>query len=456
MRSLLLLALVACKDGGTDDSAALDTSLPEPACVGFSDSPESWALSTPLVADYFTYSAAGLNRYWSLFDLDGDGLDDLLITAHGAHADAEEMGASWYVHFNTGEGFGAQVRWTLPVDHRELDGLYAANFVEAVLDIDGDGHADLVLATDPTTREVWGGAEDPHWRVYPGDGATGFATEPVSWRLPALRGPGAVHQAGVFTTRDLDGDGQVELVVTEAETGGNFGYADGAPHWRVHAREGQGFADAYAEWALPPSLDGYDGDYTHWTDTAYFTSATLDLTGDGLPDLVVPRDSAWPFPVFGEEGAWSWRVHENTGAGFAQSAIEWAVPDPLFDRTSSEAERVYSVSTEWRVLALDGLSPSLVVTRDPEEDAPFVEDGAPVWAVFSNTGAGFTAQHRSWSVPDEVFSTFWSGGGAADEGWFTNDLDGDGCLDLVLTAGLDLGHPESGEGAWSWQVYKGQ
>ncbi|MCB9797843.1 MAG: VCBS repeat-containing protein [Alphaproteobacteria bacterium] len=453
----LLLALVACKDDGDIDSGAPDTQVPAPECTGFSASPELWSTGALLVADYFTYSASGLNDYWSLFDLNGDGRDDLLITAHGNHDDAEQMGAHWYVRFSTGAGFGERVDWRLPFDHRELDGLYAPNYLEVVMDIDGDGLADLVLAQDPDTREVWGGEAAPHWKVYLGDGQTGFAEQAVDWGVPeGLSSPHEVHSNGRHTARDLDGDGQVELVVTLAPTGGNFGYAEGSPHWRVHARDGQGFSAGYSEWSLPPNPTGYDGAYTAWTDTAYTTNTTLDVTGDGLPDLVVPHSAQFPYGVFGDEGDWSWRVHVNTGAGFEVEPISWSVPDSLFTNPSDSAERVFPISTEWRTLQLDGRAPGLVVTRDPEADSPFVEDGQPIWAVFANTGVGFTDQHEAWTLPDEVFTTFWSSYGASDEGWFVNDLDADGCLDLVLTSGLDLGHPEPGDPDWSWRVYRGQ
>ena len=85
-----------------------------------------------------------------------------------------------------------------------------------------------------------------------------------------------------------------------------------------------------------------------------------------------------------------------------------------------------------------------------------MEDGETVWAIFDAAGPGFTDEHAAWSLPDPVFTALWSEGGAAAEGWFLRDMDDDGCSDLVLTSGLELGHPEAGDDTWQWWVYRGQ
>ena len=98
-----------------------------------------------------------------------------------------------------------------------------------------------------------------------------------------------------------------------------------------------------------------------------------------------------------------------------------------------------------------------MIATDPDTGAAFVDDdGAPLWAVFRSTGSGFEDLHSAWSVPDALISGLWSTGGGAAEGWTSLDMDGDGCLDLVLTAGLDHSHPEAGDETWSWRVYRGE
>ncbi len=461
MRRILLslpALLLACNEAETDKADTL-VALPPPACTGFADEPEVWNIGDVLIADYFMVSSDGLGQYWSLADLDGNGLPDLIQHAHGNHDDAETMGEHWYVWFNDGTGFGPKVDWVLPFDHRELDGLHAANSIEVVMDIDGDGHLDLVMARDPDTGEVYGANQTPYWRVYKGDGATGFSSEVTEWSLPAVDRLQHIHQRGWFTVRDLDGDGVVEMVHTRSETDHPHGWEDGHPHWRVYRLNStfDGFEPTYEEWALPESPVGYGNEWTQWTDDSYFTNTTIDVTGDGRPDLVSPRGFNWPYAVFGADTNQPyWNVYENTGAGFAASPIQWKVPHETFNFPSEAGDRLYPVSSTYRTFNLMAERPGLVLAADPDTGEGFTEDGTPVWAVFRNTGQGFESEHTSWTLPDPVFDSFWHLDGRVTEGWVTTDMNGDGCQDLVLTAGLGLEEWSQELGQWSWWVFPGR
>jgi len=459
MRTALLsvcVLLFACGEA-EDKSDAGTIVLPPPACTGFADTPESWPIAAPLIADYFMLSSDGLGQYWSLLDFDGDGLPDLIQHAHGNHDDAEAMGSHLYVWLNTGAGFSDRIDWTLPFDHRELDGLHAANSVELVMDIDGDGDVDLVRAQDPETRDVFGADTVPHWKVWKGDGATGFSSEAVDWALPDVGRMDSVHQRGWSTVRDIDGDGVVELVHTRSETNHPHGWEDGHSHWRVYRLDGDGFSQTYEEWSLPDSPEGYGNEFVSWTDDSYFTSTALDVTGDGLPDLVNPRTWQWPNDVWGaDNGNYHWKVYENTGTGFAANPTNWSVPHAVFDNPSEAGDRLYPTSDTFRTMDLMAERPALVLAADPETGDGFIEDGGPVWAAFRNTGVGFENQHTSWTVPDTVFDTFWHLDARVTEGWVTTDMNGDGCQDLVLTAGLDLLRPTDEDTLWNWWVYLGE
>ena len=454
--SVVCALLLACNDSDKPAGNSL-VELPPPACTGFADEPEPWPIAAPLIADYFMLSSEGLGQYWSLFDVDGDGLPDLIQHAHGNHDDAELMGSNWYVWKNTGTGLGERIVWTLPMDHRELDGLHAANSIEVVLDIDGDGNADLVQAMDPETREVPGAEATPHWRVWRGDGESGFATEALEWALPAVGRLAAVHQRGWHTVRDLDGDGVVELVHTRSETDHPHGWEDGSSHWRVYRLDGDGFSSTYEEWPLPPSPVGYGNEFTSWTDDSYFENTTMDVTGDGLPDLINPHEFGWPYAVYGADSDKPhWMVYENTGAGFSDTAMKWTVPHEDFAYPHEGGDRLYPVSGTFRTFDLMAERPALVLAADPETGEGFSEDGKPVWPAFRNTGSGFETQHTSWSLPDGVFERFWHLDARVTEGWVTTDMNGDGCQDLVLTAGLDLGVPTEDDTVWTWWVFPGR
>ena len=358
--ALLSLCLaVACDKGPDGDTAAAsdsdptghdsaaDTDSPPEACAGFSADYDLWDVPGPWVYDYFM-SARDVGSYLSLLDLTGDGLPDLVVTQ--PHAGEPDPGAAWRVFPSTGAGFGGEITWAVPTD--DLDHPHDPNFHHATLDVDGDGLPDMVRAQDPDTLAAWGGDADPHWRVALNTG-DGFAAE-VDWPVPSALFD-QVHANASYqnwTTLDLDGDGQVELIHTsDPDTAGNFGFTDGAPHWRVYPVEGQGFADQPEAWALPEGLDVRDGWYTSASDTAYGKWTTSDIDGDGLLDLVVPRSDAYPYPVWGEAGAWYWQVHFNRGDGFDAAGASWSIPSDFFDFPSEHGDWVVRTSTAWATRA---------------------------------------------------------------------------------------------------------
>ncbi|MCB9743681.1 MAG: putative metal-binding motif-containing protein, partial [Alphaproteobacteria bacterium] len=206
-------------------------------------------------------------------------------------------------------------------------------------DLDGDGYAQALDCDDTN------GAVNPGATEVAGDGLDndcdastclnpGFASAATSWALPG--GYGTDHLTGMsnsgycssgydipsYTTMDLTGDGLADLVVTYHCGDGSLGDTT----WAVHENTGGRFAAAATSWALP---GGYGAD--HFTQTAnsgYCSSGydipsytTMDLTGDGLPDLVVTYHCG-----DGSLGDTTWAVHENTGTRFAANPISWSLP----------------------------------------------------------------------------------------------------------------------------------
>lgn len=449
MRCLILglaTALTACsaepQPDGTDEAAY------EELCTGFAPAAETWEVPAPFVYDYFMTGRERVGDYWSLVDLDGDGVQDLVQHHHAANADADEMADSWYVWWSDGTGFGAKTSFSLPLDHREIEGLNAANYTQTVLDIDGDGVLDLILPQDPVTRDIWDADGARHWQVYVGAGRSGFSSAATAWSVPEPFDH-QVHseRTGGFgwTTFDLDNDGLVELVHTvSTDNAGTWGYPDN-PHWRVHRNTGAGFEAAWEEWPLPEAPDGRDGWFRFHTSLGPLQAVrTQDVTGDGLVDLIAPLSGAWPNPVWGADDTPHWRVYENTGVGFAADWIEWKVPSADYTFPGSAADWVVETSRAWDTLRTGAGGQNLLVA------------GASGWSVHRNTGKGFQEAGTPWATPDAVFDELYSDGGAVDEGWTTTDLDADGCLDLVLTSGLDLGHPADTDTTWSWQVWRGE
>ena len=128
------------------------------------------------------------------------------------------------------------------------------------------------------------------------------------------------------------------------------------------------FALQSVDWPLPPGLgpdqlnDTFE-DSDFYCQEGFFTVATLDLTGDGAPDLVQTDDCD-----VGGVGTANWLVYENTGSGFAPNPTSWALPpglgpDQLND--TYEDSDFYCEEGFFTVATLDladGPAPDLVLT----------------------------------------------------------------------------------------------
>lgn len=256
-----------------------------------------------------------------LFDLDGDGLPDLVATTAlegfgprqvPGYGEGEPR---WRFLRNTGEGFAPAVGWPVPDLNRgpePLGGLHAPEAADLGLggvnwtlaDLDGDRRPDLVVLSAPGLREVPGlAAGEPHWEVYANTGS-GFEPTPRRHAVPALAsaagptGPFSLVnvEAALWALLDFDGDGKADLLQTGVARDGADPVPPGfpeAPAWLLHRHEGGGFAAVGTTVGLPDGgldvagfLGARQDDVKDLRTEAVHSWRTVDVDGDGRVDLL--------------------------------------------------------------------------------------------------------------------------------------------------------------------------
>jgi hypothetical protein len=510
-------------DGDSDSDADSDADADvELSCEGFSATATEWTLPT-LSGDfsgwgafYSTYvsgyyrNVAGSSEYYytSTLDLTGDGLQDLVVTLD--QADSNVGNKYWLVYKGGASGFSTTAtKWALPTLAGDFSGwaaFYATNvagyyrnvagsseyYYSATTDLTGDGVPDLVLTLDQADSNVG----NKYWLVYEG-GASGFSTTATKWTLPTLAGDFSgwaafysTYVSGYYrnvagsseyyytSTLDLTGDGLQDLVVTLDQADSDVGNK----HWLVYKGGASGFSTTATKWALPTLA----GDFSGWAafystyvsgyyrnvagSSEYYYTSTLDLTGDGLQDLVVTLDQA-----DSDVGNKHWLVYKGGASGFSTTATKWTLPTLAGDFSGWAAFYSTYVSGYYRNVAGsseyyytstldltgDGLQ-DLVVTLDQADS----DVGNKHWLVYKGGASGFSTTAKKWALP--TLSGDFSGWGAyfatnvagqyrnvagSTEYYYsaTMDLTGDGGNDLVLT----LDQVDADIGNKHWLVYEG-
>ncbi|HEY4178820.1 MAG TPA: VCBS repeat-containing protein [Kofleriaceae bacterium] len=434
-------------DGGDHGGDGGSTCVPS----GTSTTSSLWALPESPEVDLSavagpTSCPGGGYQQWATIDLTGDGRPDLVLTDA---CDDPSVGTSrWLVYANTGAGFAtAGTPWSLPSTYQQALGVVGgfsscsgAGYQRwSTFDLTGDGKPELVI-TDVCADNTIG---KTHWSVHANTGS-GFAEAATSWSIPDAYTldlgvpsgfsscPGSGYQQ--WSTVDLTGDGLPELIVTDDCADSTTGHS----RWLVHANTGSGFAATASLWSIPSSyqLDlGVLGGFSSCPGEGYQRWSTLDLTGDGIPELVITDVCA-----DGTIGKSRWSVHANTGSGFAEAATPWSIPDAYtldLGVPSAFSSCPGSGYQQWSTVDLtgDGL-PELIVTDDCAESTT----GHSRWLVHANTGSGFAAAASEWSIPSSyqldlgVIGGFSSCAGSGYQRWSMLDLTGDRLPEIVVTS----------------------
>ncbi len=461
----MLFLLAACVGPGgpaTPPELLGDTGAAACAAWTYADETASWAL--PATAAGFTRAerlepdcdaGAPATR---LADLTGDGLPDLVQLSD---CDDDTVGqVTWRVWPGEEAGFGDEIAWALP------DGYAAGAFVGAsrddaacddgdlpawrLADLDGDGRDDLVITESCADDTLADGA----WLVFANTGlgfgagvrrelGGGYSREAfVAPRSTAVCAAGANRPAWGLV--DIDGDGPLDLVITQSCTVGEVG----GTYWQVLDNDGSAFG-AGTTWFVPPEVGATSLESPTNGCPAQMVHFLLDVEGDGRPDLVVPRPCE-------EEGS-DWRVYTNKGTSY--SLVDERRAAPLY-------LNFFVTARERMAPDCDVGAPAWVldeVTGDGRVDLTMTANcldatvGETRWDRWAATADGWT-EHAPIALPDGYSPGTFLGSAGSDPGcggtasrpaWLRVDLDGNGVPELVVTEACD----DPAVGAERWRVH---
>ncbi|HEX9980764.1 MAG TPA: T9SS type A sorting domain-containing protein [Flavobacterium sp.] len=320
-----------------------------------------------------------------------------------------------------------------------------------------------------------------------------------NWGFNSMAGTASTNSVvnnQTWQVLDINGDHLQDLVVTAQNDASGYDvvFSPTSPYWKVHLNTGSGFT-TLINWPVP--MGGKQANQGNWGFNSTFGSAstnsvvnneswsTMDMNGDGKPDLVVTaqNDASGYDKVFGVGASPYWKVYLNTGTGFSSSVTNWPVPaggkqhatgNWGFNAIAGSASTNSVVNNQtWSTIDMnaDG-KPDLVVTAQNDAsgyDKVFGVGTSPYWNVYLNTGSGFAGSAMTWAVPAggyQGISGNWginaiagSAGGNSvinNQTWSTIDMNADGKPDMVITAQNDASGYDKVFGIGAnphWRVY---
>ncbi|MFI5220430.1 MAG: hypothetical protein ACHQNT_13175, partial [Bacteroidia bacterium] len=294
---------------------------------GFSPTYTNWSLPVGGFRDggthfgYYNISYAAWynddqgSETWNLVDMNGDGLNDLVVTSETNATLQKVLAFSpgsnpyWKVYLNNGSGYNASyINWSLPVGGLRDGGTHFGYFNISygawydddqgsetwnLADMNGDGLIDLVVSseTNATLQKVLGFSpgSNPYWKVYLNNGS-GFNTTYTSWGLPI----GGMRYGGThfgyynisyaawynddngsetWNLLDINNDGLSDLIVS-SETNSALqkvlSFSPGSnPYWKVYLNNGSGFNTTYTSWSMPVGGMRYGGTHFGYYNISY-------------------------------------------------------------------------------------------------------------------------------------------------------------------------------------------
>ncbi|MEH2023986.1 MAG: integrin alpha, partial [Nostoc sp.] len=288
-----------------------------------------FAINGIAAADFSGYSVS------SAGDINGDGIDDLIIGAFNASPNGDSSGKSYVV-------FGKSTGWSATLNLSDLNGAngfaingiaaddYSGRSVSSAGDINGDGIDDLIIGTRDAspngdysrqTYVVFGKSTGWSATLNLSDlnGANGFVINSIA---AADYSAYSVSSAG-----DINGDGIDDLIIGASNADPNGDYS------------GQSYVvfGKSTGWSATLNLSDLNGangfalnGIKEGDRSGISVSSAGDINDDGIADLIIGAESAGPnysgqsYVVFGKSTGWSATLNLsdlNGANGFALNGI---------------------------------------------------------------------------------------------------------------------------------------
>lgn len=263
------------------------------------DGTNGFKITGEAAGDFFGGSASGAG------DVNGDGIDDLIIGAYGADLDGTNVGATYVI-------FGKTSAFTPTLEVATLEGtngfkilgdpsaLRSGFQVSGAGDVNGDGKDDVVIAnhrgfaftSDSASYVVFGASAFSATLNLAGlDGLNGFKVESELFDFESVSGAG-----------DVNGDGFDDVIL-----GCGSASTDGALRGASYVIFGK--AAGFSAMLSVSSLDGTNGfkvigerEFDHFGESV---SGAGDMNGDGRDDVVIGTTAGVGYVVFGRAGGFS-------------------------------------------------------------------------------------------------------------------------------------------------------